>query len=81
MEYGLKGRGVEVRFPAEARDFFYSSVQTGSEAHPASYPVGTGGSFLGIKPPGREADRPPVSGVEVKNTWIYTFSPPYVFMA
>jgi hypothetical protein len=27
-----------------------------SGAHPASYPKGTGGSFPGVKRPGREAD-------------------------
>jgi hypothetical protein len=34
-------------------------VQTGSGAHPASYPVGTGDFFLGVKRPGREADHSP----------------------
>jgi hypothetical protein len=35
-----------VRLPAEARDLSpFHSVQTGSGAHPASYPMGTGGSF------------------------------------
>jgi hypothetical protein len=28
-------------------------------AHPASYPMGTGGSSLGVKWPGREADHSP----------------------
>jgi hypothetical protein len=27
----------------------YHRVQTGSEAHPASYPMGSGGSFSGCK--------------------------------
>jgi hypothetical protein len=34
-------------------------VQTGSGAHPASYPMATGGSFPGLKRLGREADRSP----------------------
>jgi hypothetical protein len=35
-----------VLFLAGARDFsVFCSVQTGSEAHPASYPMGTRGSF------------------------------------
>jgi hypothetical protein len=35
-------------------------VQTGSEAHPASYPVGTGGPFPGAKArPGRDGDHSP----------------------
>jgi hypothetical protein len=41
-------------------------VQTGSEAHPASYPMVTGGSFPGVKRPGREADHSPPASVEVK---------------
>jgi hypothetical protein len=34
----------------------------------------------GVKQPGREADYSPTS-TEVKKTWIYTSSPPYLFMA
>jgi len=41
--------GVGVRFSAP--------VQTSSEAHPASYTMGTG-SLLGVKWPGRGADHP-----------------------
>jgi hypothetical protein len=40
----------------------------GSEAHPASGTVGTGGPFPGAKPrPGRDADQSPSSSAEVKN--------------
>jgi hypothetical protein len=35
----------------------------------------------GVKRSGREADHSPPTSVEVKKTWIYTFTPPYVFMA
>jgi hypothetical protein len=39
-----------VRFPVEAGIFFLRhSVQTGSDAHPASYPMGTRGYFSGGK--------------------------------
>jgi hypothetical protein len=49
-EYGQGRTGDRVRFPAEARDFFSSvSVQTRSEAHPVSRPMGSGGSLLGGK--------------------------------
>jgi hypothetical protein len=37
---------------ADRRESFFSllhSVQTSCGAHPASYPTGTGGSFLGVK--------------------------------
>jgi hypothetical protein len=50
-------------------------VQNGSGAHPASYPMGTGGSFTGDKVPGREADHSPPSSAEVKNAWSYTSTP------
>jgi hypothetical protein len=43
--------------------FLYHSVQTRSEAHPAFYPMGTGGSFPGNNAQGREADHSPPSGV------------------
>jgi hypothetical protein len=41
-------------------------VQNGSEAHPASRPVGTRGFFLGVKRPGLEADQSFPSTAEVK---------------
>jgi hypothetical protein len=41
----------------------------------------TGGFSPGVKRPGREADHSPLASAEVKNTWIYTFTPPYAFMA
>jgi hypothetical protein len=57
-----------VRSPTGAEDFSSSPcVQTGSEAHPASYPMGTGGTFPGGKArPGRDADHSPPSSAEVK---------------
>jgi hypothetical protein len=57
------------RSPAEAK-YFSSNlrVQTGSEAHPASYPMSNGGSFPGGKArTGRDADHLPPSNAEVKN--------------
>jgi hypothetical protein len=48
--YRLDGRGS---IPSMARGFsVLHSVQTGFRAHPASYPMGTGGSFPGIKAAG-----------------------------
>jgi hypothetical protein len=35
---------------------------------------------LGVKRPRREADHSPPSSAEVKNAWIYTSTPQYVFM-
>jgi hypothetical protein len=55
---GLDDRAIEVRSPAGAKDFSSSlSVQTGSEAHPASCTMGTGGPFPEAKArPGHDAD-------------------------
>jgi hypothetical protein len=48
--YGLDDRAIGVRSPAGAKDFSCSLfVQTGSGAHPASCPMGTGGPFPGGK--------------------------------
>jgi hypothetical protein len=45
-DYGLDDRAIGVRSPAEAKDFSFGLfVQTGSGAHPASCPMGTGGPF------------------------------------
>jgi hypothetical protein len=49
-DYGLDDWAIEVRSPAGAKDFSFNlCVQTGSEAHPASCTMGTGGSFPGAK--------------------------------
>jgi hypothetical protein len=50
LGYGLDDRGSSVRFPAGAGNFsLHHRVRNGSEAHPASYPMGTRGSFPGGK--------------------------------
>jgi hypothetical protein len=49
-DYGLDDRAIQVRSPAEAKDFSSNlCVQTGSGAHPASCTMGTGGPFPGGK--------------------------------
>jgi hypothetical protein len=53
LGYGLDDRGSRVRFPARAGNFsLHHRVQNGSGAHPASYPMGTRGSFPGGKAAG-----------------------------
>jgi hypothetical protein len=53
LGYGLDDRGSGVRFPARTWNFSLNhSVQNGSGAHPASYPMGTRGSFPGGKAAG-----------------------------
>jgi hypothetical protein len=52
-DYGLDDQAIGVRFPAGAKDFSCSLyVHTGSEAHPASCTMGTGGPFRGGPFPG-----------------------------
>jgi hypothetical protein len=56
----LRARGWtdKVRFSVWVRHFsLLHSFQTGSGAHPAYYPTGTGRFSLAVKRPGREADR------------------------
>jgi hypothetical protein len=62
------GCTIGVRSPTETEDFSSSPcVQTGSGAHPASYPMSTGGPFPGGKVrSGRNADHSPPSSAEVK---------------
>jgi hypothetical protein len=47
----------------------------------AYYPVGTGGSFPGVKAAGREADHSLPTSVEFENGGAIPSTPPYVFMA
>jgi hypothetical protein len=46
--YGLNNRGSGFQFPAGAGNFsILHCIQTGSGAHPMSYPMSTGVSFPG----------------------------------
>jgi hypothetical protein len=65
-DYTLDDRGS---IPVEAKGFSSSlCIQTSSGAHPTSYPMGTGGPFLGGKEqPGRDADHSSPSSAKVKN--------------
>jgi hypothetical protein len=81
MDTGWKSR---IRFPAGAVMGFFSlrhRVQTvlGPTQPPIQWVAGT--LTAGIRRPEREADNSPPSNVEVKNTWNYTSTPQYVFMA
>jgi hypothetical protein len=80
--YGLDDqRGREFESREGKRFSLLHIVQTGSGVHPTSYKMGTGGSFPGIKRQGRETDHSPPTSAEVKKMWIYTSTPPYLFMA
>ena len=61
------------RIPVGAR--FSAPVQTGSEAHPTSYTMGTG-SFPGVKRSGRGVDHPLLSNAEVEERIeLHLYSP------
>jgi len=61
----------------KGREFFPSP---GSGAHAVSYPKLIGGSYLGVKRPGREAEHSPPSSAETKKAWSYTSTSSYVFV-
>jgi hypothetical protein len=63
--YRLDGRGVGVRVPVGSSLYLLYLVQTGSVTHSASCPMGTGGSFSGVKRPWPEADDSPSNSAEV----------------
>ena len=52
------------------------NMHSGSRAQPASYSVGTGGSFLGVKQLRPKAEHPPTSSAQVTNEWSCIFTPP-----
>jgi hypothetical protein len=57
-----------------AKDFpLHYTVQIGCGAHPAAYPERIIRPFPDVKRPGRDA--------EVKNAWIHTSTPLYIFVA
>jgi hypothetical protein len=78
--YGLDGREIGVRVPVRTRFSPFYTLQTGSGVHPASYTMGTAVFSPGVKQLGREADHSSPTSDEVKNTWMYTSNPLYVFM-
>jgi hypothetical protein len=77
MDYGVDGRGSIL---GRGMTFLYS-VQTGCRLHPASYPMGAGGSLSGGKAVGACSWSLTYNYAEVKSTWIYTSIRTYVFMA
>jgi hypothetical protein len=64
-----------------AEIFLFTTVQTGSEVHPAFYTIGMGGGLsLGrrVKRPKREADQSPPSIAGIRIAWSQAYFPPYV---
>jgi len=56
--------------------FLIQHVKKICRALPPSYSMGSGGSFLGLRRPWREADHSPPSSAKVKNSWNYNSTPP-----
>jgi hypothetical protein len=71
-----------VRFPAGAGTFFFATVSRPA-VRPTQPPIQSvpGALSLRVKAPDCEADHSAPSSAEVKNTWNYTSTPPYVVMA
>jgi hypothetical protein len=80
--YGLDDWGLGVRVPAGWR-IFSSPNRPDRLWGPLQTPVQwvPGVVSLSVKRQGREADHSPPASAEVKKMWIYTSTPPYVFMA
>jgi hypothetical protein len=79
MGYGLNGLGS---IPGMARSLF--SVQHPHQilGPPSLLSNGYWGWLHpGVKWPGCEADQSPSTSAKVKNTWIFTFTLPYTFIA
>jgi hypothetical protein len=49
-----------------------------TRAHAASYSIGTGGSFMRVKRPGRDVDHSSLSSAEVKNECSYVLPRMYL---
>jgi hypothetical protein len=79
--YGMDGRGVGVRVPVGARSFSSPRHPDRFWGPPSLLSNGYRGPFPRTKRPGCEADHSLSTSAEVKNTWIYTSTPSYVFMA
>jgi len=80
--YGLGDQG-SIRFWAEEGNFLFATTSRpvlGSTQPPNQWVPGGGDLSPGVKRPEREANHSPSSSAEVKNTWRYTSTPPYVML-
>jgi hypothetical protein len=68
--------------PGRVKNFLFSTSSKpalGSTQPPIQWVPGS--LSPEVKQPGRESDHSPAASAEIKNLWIYTFTPPYAFMA
>jgi hypothetical protein len=80
--YGLddgEGRSSSL---GRVKNFLFSSTSSRPALRPTQphFHWVLGALSLGVKRPGREADHSPPTSAEVKKTWIYTSTPPYIFV-
>jgi hypothetical protein len=79
---GWTAEGSEYSGPGRGKFFLFST-----SSRPVLGPTQSSFQWLpralspGVTRPGREADHSPPTSAEFKNTWIYTSTPPHVFMA
>jgi hypothetical protein len=68
--------------PGRAKNFNFS-LSSRSALGPTKPPIEweLGAVYPGVKPWGRNADHSPPTTAEVKKMYIYTFTPPYAFIA
>jgi hypothetical protein len=78
--YGLEDPGIGIRVQVGKEFSHLQIIQTGHEAPPASYPIGTMASSPWVKRSGPESDHSPPTNAYVKNTWGYSSTPSYDFM-
>jgi hypothetical protein len=80
LSYRLDGRGFESR---KGLGIFLLTTASRSALGPTKPPIqGVPGVLsLRVKRQGREADHSSPSSAEVKNSWSYTSTPQYAFMA
>jgi hypothetical protein len=78
--YGLNDGGFESR---QGLGIFLFTTVSRPALEPLQPPFQwiTGTLSLGVKRPGREADHPPPSSVEVQHAWSYASNLQYAFMA
>jgi hypothetical protein len=73
--YGLDDRWAGVPSPSKVKNFLFSTLSTQPLIQWLPRALSTG-----LKRPRSEVDHSPPASAEVKEMWIYTSTPPYVFM-
>jgi hypothetical protein len=76
----MYGLNKEFSILGRAGRFLLYEVQTGCEAHRASYPENVGIFSSGVKRPGPEADHSPISSGSFKNAWSHVFYSGCIFI-